>query len=114
MVHCCQGLCISTTKEESTNLGDPLISPIAKDQFKDSVLKYDRYQLKNICSEMNKNPGIWKLSPITVHRARSLTIQKKIRQGHCGGKLTHVFSSNGINKSNLISVMTINFQNGEK
>ena len=40
------------TKEESINPEDSQISLIAKDQFKDSVLKYDRYQLKNIHSEV--------------------------------------------------------------
>ena len=48
MVHCNQVLWIMPNKEGSTNPGDPLISLIAEDQFKDSVLKYDRYQLKNI------------------------------------------------------------------
>ena len=45
MVHCHQVLQIIPTKEESINPGDLLISLIAKDQFKDSVLKCDRYQL---------------------------------------------------------------------
>ena len=68
---------------------------------------------QNIWSEMNKNPGLWKLSPITVLRARSLKIQKKRRQGHCGGKLTCVLLSNSINKIILISVMTINLSKME-
>ena len=51
------------------------------------MLKYDRYILKCIHSEMNKYPGLWKLSPITVLAARSLKIQKKRKQGHCEGKL---------------------------
>ena len=38
-------------------------------------------------SEMNKNPGLWKLSPITVLRARSLRIQRKRQQGDHGWKL---------------------------
>ena len=74
MFHCHQVLWIMPTNEESINPGNPLISLIAKDQLKDSVLKYDRYQLKNICSEMNKNPKILKLSPITVLIAKSLRI----------------------------------------
>ena len=53
------------------------------------MLKYDRYILKNIPSEMNKNPGLWKLPPITVLAARSLKIQKR-KLGHHGGMLTHV------------------------
>ena len=57
---------------------------------------------------MNKNPGLWKLSPITVLAARSLKIQKKRKQGHHGGKLTYVLLSNSINKNNLISVTTTN------
>ena len=96
------------TEEGSIDLGASLILLIAKDQFKDSKLKYDRGQLKNICSERNKNPGLWKLSPITVLRARLLKIQKKRRQGHHGGKLMCVSLSNSINKNNLISVMTMN------
>ena len=107
--HCPQVLQIMPTKEESINPGDPLISLIAKDQFKDSVLKYERYQLKNIQSEMNKNPGLWKLSPITVLIDRSLRIQRKRKQDHHGGKLTCMLSSNRVNKNNLISVMTMNF-----
>ena len=73
------------------------------------MLKYDRYQLRNICSEMDKNPGLWKLSSITVLRARSLKMQKTRRQGHHGGKLTCVLLSYGISKNNLISVTTMNF-----
>ena len=80
------------------------------------MLKYDRYLLKNIHSEMNKNPGLWKLSPITVLAARSLKIQREREmQGHCGGKLTCVLLSNTINKNNLISVTTMNcFHNSDK
>ena len=78
---------ILPTREESISLGGPLILLIAKDQFKDSVLKYDRYQgIKTIHSEMNRNPWLWKLSPITFLRARLLKIQKKRKHGHHGGK----------------------------
>ena len=56
---------------------------------------------------MNKNPGLWKLSPITVLAAISLKIRKR-KQGHHGGKLTYVLLSNSINKNNLISVTTTN------
>ena len=77
------------------------------------MLKYDRYQLKNIHSEMNKNPGLWKLSPMTVLRARSLKIKRKRKQGHHGGKLTCVLFCNGVNKNNLISVTTMNISKME-
>ena len=62
---------------------------------------------------MNRNPGLWKLSPITVLRTRLLKIQKKRKHGHCGGKLTCVSFNNSVNKNNLISVMTINFSQME-
>ena len=101
------------TREEAINLGGPLILLIAKDQFKDSVLKYDTYQLKNIHSEINRNPGLWKFSPITVLRAILLKIQKKRKQGHFGGKLKCVSLSNSVNRNNLISVMTMNFSKTE-
>ena len=58
---------------------------------------------------MNKNPGLWKLSPITVLIARLLRIQGKRKQGHHGGKLTCMLSSNRVNKNNFISVTTMNF-----
>ena len=77
MVHCHQVFWTLPTKGNSGNWGGSLISPIAKDLLKDSVLKYDRYILKNIHSEMNKNPGLWKLSPITVLAARSLKYRRR-------------------------------------
>ena len=77
MVHCHEGFQTFPTKGKSSNRGGSLISSIAKDELKDFVLKYDIYILKNICSEMNKNPGLWKLSPITVLATRSLKIQKR-------------------------------------
>ena len=113
MVPSGSGSGILPTREESINLGGPLILLIAKDQFNDSVLKYDRYQLRNICSEMNRNPGLWKLPPITVLRTRLLKIQKNRKQGHHGGKLICVSLSNSVNKNNLISVMTINLSKME-
>ena len=58
MVYCQKVLGILPTREESMKLGGPLILLIPKDQFKDSELKYGRYQLKSICFEMNRNPEL--------------------------------------------------------
>ena len=62
---------------------------------------------------MNRNPRLWKLSPITVLRTKLLKIQKKRKHAHHARKLTCASLSNGVNKNNLISVMIINFSQME-
>ena len=86
-----------------------VLSPTTNVNNAQKVKIYDCFELKQIRSWMNKNPGMVKISPDVILNIRTLKIHRKRKRKCWGGSQKVQLPSNGVNKGNLITVPTSNF-----